>query len=79
MPLDWLQHERGFASFSPAPNRSLANADTCAGRKPQESRRSPRSSRATRYNAEWLVEKNGFRSPLDARAARLDTNLSRAA
>jgi transposase InsO family protein len=32
-----------------------------------------------RYNAEWLVEKNGFRSPLDARAARLDTNLSRAA
>jgi hypothetical protein len=48
MPLDWLQHERGFASFSPAPNRSLANADTCAGRKPQESRRSPRSSRATR-------------------------------
>jgi transposase InsO family protein len=32
-----------------------------------------------RYNAEWLVEKNGYRSPLDARAARLDTNLSRAA
>jgi transposase InsO family protein len=32
-----------------------------------------------RYNAEWLVEKNGFRSPLDARAARLDTNLRRAA
>jgi transposase InsO family protein len=34
---------------------------------------------ATRYNAEWLVEKNGFRSPLDARAARVDTNLGRAA
>ena len=34
---------------------------------------------ATRYNAEWLIEKNGFRSPLDARAARLDTNLKRAA
>jgi transposase InsO family protein len=32
-----------------------------------------------RYNAEWLVEKNGFRSPLDARAAHLDTNLRRAA
>jgi transposase InsO family protein len=32
-----------------------------------------------RYNAEWLIEKNGFRSPLDARAARLDTNLRRAA
>jgi len=32
-----------------------------------------------RYNAEWLIEKNGFRSPLDARAARLDANLRRAA
>ena len=32
-----------------------------------------------RYNAEWLIEKNGFRSPLDARAARLDTNLRCAA
>jgi hypothetical protein len=31
------------------------------------------------YNAEWLVEKNGFRSPLHARAAHLDTNLRRAA
>jgi putative transposase len=34
---------------------------------------------AERYNAEWLIEKNGFRSPLDARAAWLDTNLRRAA
>jgi transposase InsO family protein len=34
---------------------------------------------AARYNAEWLVEKNGYLSPLDARAARLDTSLSRAA
>jgi hypothetical protein len=25
-----------------------------------------------RYNAEWLIEKNGHRSPLDARAAWLD-------
>jgi transposase InsO family protein len=32
-----------------------------------------------RYNAEWLIEKNGYLSPLDARAARLDTNLRRAA
>lgn len=32
-----------------------------------------------RYNAQWLIEKNGFRSPIDARAARLDTNLRRAA
>lgn len=32
-----------------------------------------------RYHAEWLIEKNGFRSLLDARAARLDTNLRRAA
>jgi putative transposase len=31
------------------------------------------------YNAEWLVEKNGYRSPLDARAAWLDTPLRRAA
>lgn len=31
------------------------------------------------YNAEWLIEKNGYLSPLDARNARLDTNLSRAA
>jgi len=34
---------------------------------------------AVRYNAEWLVEKNGYLSPLDARAARLDTSLRRAA
>jgi hypothetical protein len=32
-----------------------------------------------RYNAGWLIEKNGFRSPLGARAARLDTNLMRIA
>jgi RNA:NAD 2'-phosphotransferase (TPT1/KptA family) len=32
-----------------------------------------------RYNAEWLIEKNGHLSPLDARAAHLDTNLRRAA
>jgi transposase InsO family protein len=32
-----------------------------------------------RYNAEWLIEKNGYLSPLDARAARLDTNLRPAA
>jgi transposase InsO family protein len=32
-----------------------------------------------RYNTEWLIEKNGYLSPLDARAARLDTNLSHAA
>ena len=30
---------------------------------------------AARYNAEWLIEKNGYLSPLDARAARLDTRL----
>jgi transposase InsO family protein len=30
-------------------------------------------------NAEWLVEKNGYLSPLDARAAHLDTNLGPAA
>lgn len=34
---------------------------------------------AARYNAAWLIEKNGYRSPLDARAAWLDTNLRRAA
>jgi transposase InsO family protein len=32
-----------------------------------------------RYNAEWLIEKNAYLSRLDARAARLDTNLRRAA
>jgi hypothetical protein len=32
-----------------------------------------------RYNAEWLTEKNGYLSRLDARAARLDNNLRRAA
>lgn len=31
------------------------------------------------YNAKWLIEKNGYLSPLDARDARLDTNLRRAA
>lgn len=34
---------------------------------------------ADQYNAEWLIEKNGYLSPLDARAEWLDTNLSRAA
>ncbi|MBD0275426.1 MAG: DDE-type integrase/transposase/recombinase [Acetobacteraceae bacterium] len=34
---------------------------------------------AARYNAEWLIEKNAYRSPLDARAAWLDRTLSRAA
>ena len=33
---------------------------------------------AARDNAEWLIEKNGYRSPLDASAARLDTTASRA-
>lgn len=33
---------------------------------------------AARYKAEWLIEKNGFRSPLNARAVRVDTNLRRA-
>jgi transposase InsO family protein len=34
---------------------------------------------AARYNAEWLIEKNGYLSPLDARAAWLDTTFRRAA
>ena len=34
---------------------------------------------AARYNAEWLIGKNGYRSPLDARAARRDTTFRRAA
>jgi len=34
---------------------------------------------AARYNAEWLIEKNGHRSPLDARAAWLDQTFRRAA
>ncbi len=34
---------------------------------------------AARYNAKWLIEKNGYLSPLDARAARLDSTLHRAA
>ena len=33
----------------------------------------------TRYNAEWLIEKNGHRSPLDARAAWLEQTFRRAA
>jgi hypothetical protein len=32
-----------------------------------------------RYNAEWLIEKNGHRSPLDARAAWLGQTFRRAA
>jgi len=34
---------------------------------------------ATRYNAEWLIEKNGHRSPGDARAAWHDQSFRRAA
>jgi hypothetical protein len=33
---------------------------------------------AARYNAAWLIEKNGYLSLLDARAARRDANLWRA-
>jgi putative transposase len=43
------------------------------GRAPQ-----PRAFVA-RYNAEWLIEKNGHRSPLDARAAWLEQTFRRAA
>jgi len=45
-----------------APDRDRPPAETCG-------RLKPRSSRPTRYNAEWLIEKNGLRSPNDARAA----------
>jgi hypothetical protein len=31
------------------------------------------------HTAGWLIEKNGYLSRLDARAARLDTSLQRAA
>jgi hypothetical protein len=34
---------------------------------------------AARYNAEWLIEKNGYLRPLDARAVWLDTPIRRAA
>jgi hypothetical protein len=34
---------------------------------------------AARYNAEWLIEKNSYLSPLDARGAGLATNLRRTA
>jgi hypothetical protein len=34
---------------------------------------------AARYNAEWLMEKNGYISPLDVRITRLDTSLRCAA
>ena len=32
-----------------------------------------------RYNAAWLIENNGHRSPLDMRAARQELSLRRAA
>ena len=32
-----------------------------------------------RYNAEWLVEKNGYRSPTQMRAAREEETFRRAA
>ena len=34
---------------------------------------------AARYNAEWLIEKNGHRSPLGMRAAWLEQTFRRAA
>ena len=34
---------------------------------------------AARYNAEWLIENNGYLSPLDASAVWLDTCIRRAA
>jgi hypothetical protein len=45
-PLGRHQQERGFARCSPVADRGLADANTCAGRKPQESPHSPRCSRA---------------------------------
>jgi hypothetical protein len=48
-PLDWLQHERGFARFSPVADRDLANADTCRSQKAKPFRRVRRCSRATSY------------------------------
>jgi hypothetical protein len=41
--------------------------------------REPVRDCVARPKAAWLIEKNGSLSPLDARAARLDTNLRRAA
>jgi hypothetical protein len=46
-PLGRHQRKSGFARFSPVADRNLANANTCAGRKPKGSCLSPRSSRAT--------------------------------
>ena len=34
---------------------------------------------AARYNTEWLIEKNGHRSPADMRAARQEQTFRRAA
>ena len=34
---------------------------------------------AARYNTDWLIEKNGHRSPADMRAAWLDQTVRRAA
>jgi hypothetical protein len=45
-----LQQGRGFARFSPAPDRDLANVNTYAGRKTQGSRGLPRCSRPTTYS-----------------------------
>jgi hypothetical protein len=39
----------------------------------------PSGAFVVRYNAEWLIEKNGHRSPLDARAAWLGQTFRRAA
>jgi hypothetical protein len=50
-PLDRLQHGRGFARFPPAPDCDLANANTSAGRKPQEACGIPRCSRPTRLRS----------------------------
>jgi putative transposase len=34
---------------------------------------------AARYNAEWLIEKNGYRSPADMRAAWQEQSFRHAA
>ena len=58
------------------PSRSRSCTDVSSRR-----RRRPRRVRAfaARYNAEWLIEKNGHRSPDDARAAWHDHPFRRAA
>ncbi len=68
--------QRVIRSFTATPTTGPADPDTSTT---IDEVRDVVRTFAALYNAEWLIEKNGHRSPLDARAAWFEKAFSRAA